>query len=181
MIPGNRPEDEAFDELFDWLSQSGLTAEEIRRRVGPVIPKGSRGSYASQATLAAAKMPRIALASIVEMLGKGYHLTAVVQDELVFEKPGDGRPSTAAALRALLTQYCGAGSLSREHIELAKAALKGDPGDEKLNCKFTSARASFRLNDLLYGVSQFDEIVEQLEATDFEVTRRTRYSGGRFL
>ena len=33
MLPGNRPEDVAWDELNDWLIDTGLTPEEIRQRV----------------------------------------------------------------------------------------------------------------------------------------------------
>jgi hypothetical protein len=29
-IPGNRPEDEAWDDLFNWLMDSGLEPKEIR-------------------------------------------------------------------------------------------------------------------------------------------------------
>lgn len=37
-IPGNRPEDEAWERLMDRLEQSGLAADEIERRVfGDVI------------------------------------------------------------------------------------------------------------------------------------------------
>ena len=33
MIPGNRPEDWAWDKLWDWIQDTGLTPEEIREAI----------------------------------------------------------------------------------------------------------------------------------------------------
>ena len=43
-IPGNRPEDQEWDGLFDWLADSGLTPTQIREAVSDIygkhLPKG---------------------------------------------------------------------------------------------------------------------------------------------